>query len=57
MTLEMKEDDFIVSKTDPKGRIIYVNKIFMQMAEYTEAELLGHPPQYRASSADAKSCL
>lgn len=43
MIIEMKEDDFIVSKTDTRGRITYVNKIFMQMAEYTEAELLGKP--------------
>ena len=39
----MKENDFIVSKTDLKGRITYVNKIFMEMAEYTEEELLGKP--------------
>ena len=43
MLLEMKENDFIVSKTDLKGRITYVNKIFMEMAEYTEEELLGKP--------------
>ena len=43
MTLEMNEDDFIVSKTDTKGKLTYVNKIFMEMAEYTEEELLGKP--------------
>ncbi|EDZ63323.1 PAS/PAC sensor protein [Sulfurimonas gotlandica GD1] len=43
MLKEMKEDDFIVSKTDLKGRITYTNKIFMDMAEYSEAELLGKP--------------
>ena len=43
MIKEMKDDDFIVSKTDLKGRITYVNKIFMQMAEFTEEELLGKP--------------
>lgn len=43
MTKEMKENDFIVSKTDLKGRITYVNKIFMEMAGYTEKELLGQP--------------
>ena len=43
MTKEMKEDDFIVSKTDLKGRITYVNKIFMQMADYNEDELIGKP--------------
>lgn len=43
MVLEMKPDDFIVSKTDTKGRITYTNKIFMKMAEYSEEELLGKP--------------
>lgn len=43
MLKEMQENDFIVSKTDLKGRIIYCNKIFMQMAEYSEDELLGKP--------------
>ena len=43
MLKEMHEDDFIVSKTDLKGRLTYVNKIFMSMADYTEEELLGQP--------------
>ncbi len=43
MLKEMKENDFIVSKTDLKGRITYVNKIFMVMGEYSEKELLGKP--------------
>jgi len=43
MQKEMQKNDFIVSKTDLKGRITYVNKIFMHMAEYTEEELLGKP--------------
>jgi len=43
MTREMGENDFIVSKTDTKGRLTYVNKIFMDLAEYTEEELLGKP--------------
>ena len=37
---KMAENDFIVSKTDLKGRITYANRIFMQMAEYSESELL-----------------
>lgn len=37
------EDDLIVSKTDPKGRITYANKTFCRMAGYDEAELLGQP--------------
>ncbi len=43
MLKEMKKDDFIVSKTDLKGRITYTNKIFMVMSDYTEDELLGKP--------------
>jgi len=39
----MNDEDFIVSKTDLKGRITYCNKIFMDMAEYSEDELLGKP--------------
>ncbi len=37
----MNDDDFIVSKTDLKGRITYANRIFMKMAGYNESELLG----------------
>jgi len=43
MTRELGENDFIVSKTDTKSRLTYVNKIFMDLAEYTEEELLGKP--------------
>lgn len=43
MIKELKEDDFIVSKTDLKGNIIYCNKIFIEISEYTEKELLNKP--------------
>ena len=43
MLKQMNRNDFIVSKTDLQGRITYSNKIFMQMGEYTEDELLGQP--------------
>ncbi|MBW6488367.1 PAS domain-containing protein [Sulfurimonas sp.] len=43
MQKEMAENDFIVSKTDLTGKITYCNKIFMNMAEYSEDELLGKP--------------
>ncbi|MDY0122663.1 PAS domain-containing protein [Sulfurimonas sp.] len=43
MLKEMADNDFIVSKTDLKGKITYCNKIFMKMAEYKEEELLGKP--------------
>jgi PAS domain S-box-containing protein len=37
----MNDGDFIVSKTDLKGRITYANRIFMSVAGYSESELLG----------------
>jgi PAS domain S-box-containing protein len=39
----VSEGDFIVSKTDPKGRITYANRLFMQISGYRENELLGRP--------------
>lgn len=39
----MKNDDFIVSKTDTKGKITYGNEIFIKMSGYSEEELLGTP--------------
>ncbi|MCW9014902.1 MAG: PAS domain-containing protein [Gammaproteobacteria bacterium] len=51
----MRDDDFIVSKTSPKGLITYGNKIFIEFSGYTESELLGkqhnivrHPDMPRA---------
>jgi PAS domain S-box-containing protein len=51
----MRDEDFIVSKTDEKGRISYCNRIFMEFAGYEESELLGsqhnivrHPDMPRA---------
>lgn len=37
------DDEIIVSKTDLKGRITYANKIFLDIADYTEKEVLGQP--------------
>jgi len=37
----MKEEDFIVSKTDTKGFITYVNRIFVNMAGWSRQELIG----------------
>lgn len=52
----MREDDFIVSKTNPKGIITYGNPIFIEFSGYTEAELIGsqhniirHPDMPRAA--------
>lgn len=35
----MRDNDFIVSKTDLKGRITYANHIFMEFAGYSAREL------------------
>lgn len=37
----MRENDFIVSKTDLTGRILYGNEIFIEFSGYSEEELLG----------------
>jgi len=39
----LSKDEFIVSKTDTKGKIIYGNKIFIKISGYEESELLGSP--------------
>jgi PAS domain S-box-containing protein len=39
----MRGDDFIISKTDLKGRISYCNRVFIEFSGYTESELLGAP--------------
>ncbi len=39
----LKEEDFIVSKTDLKSRILYGNKIFIKISGWDEEELLGKP--------------
>lgn len=36
-------DEIIVSKTDLKGRMTYVNRAFCKVAGYTEMELIGKP--------------
>lgn len=36
-------EGFLVSKTDPKGRILYCNQEFISISGYTEKELLGKP--------------
>ena len=43
MQILMKENDFIVSKTDLKGLITYGNEIFIKMSGYQEHELLNAP--------------
>ncbi|MBI9072455.1 MAG: PAS domain-containing protein [Melioribacteraceae bacterium] len=36
----LRDEDFIVSKTDLKGKITYCNEIFIEFAKYDEADLL-----------------
>lgn len=38
-----EDNEIIVSKTDLKGRITYANRVFLEIADYTEAEVLGQP--------------
>lgn len=38
-----EDDEIIVSKTDTKGRLTYVNDVFLRLASYTEKECLGQP--------------
>ncbi len=54
----LPENSYIVSKTDTKGRITYAKRIFMDMAKYSEKELLGiqhniirHPDMPRGLSS------
>jgi PAS domain S-box-containing protein len=37
------KNDIIVSKTDLKGHLTYVNRVFMAISDYEERELLGQP--------------
>lgn len=35
------EEEIIVSKTDPTGRIVYVNQTLLKISDFTEEDLLG----------------
>lgn len=37
------DDEIIVSKTDVKGRLTYVNDVFLRVSAYAEDELIGKP--------------
>lgn len=39
-------DEIIVSKTDPRGRITYVNKVFLTISGYSEEEAIGRPHSF-----------
>ena len=39
----MGEEELIVSKTDPKGRITYANHVFVRVSQFSLEELIGTP--------------
>ena len=41
--IQLTDATLIVSKTDLKGRITYINKDFLDISGFTEAELIGQP--------------
>ena len=41
--VSLSDDEFIVSKTDLKGKLTYINRTFMRISGFPEAELLGFP--------------
>lgn len=41
--LSFDDKEFIVSKTDLTGKIIYCNEVFIQISGYSESELLNQP--------------
>ncbi|BBI47712.1 hypothetical protein HORIV_01330 [Vreelandella olivaria] len=41
--IELKEDDFLVSRTDTKGRITYANPAFIDISGFEHEELIGAP--------------
>lgn len=42
----VQADDFLVSKTDTKGRITYASPSFVKITGYSEVELLGKPHNF-----------
>lgn len=41
--VELSQDDFLVSRTDLKGRITYANPAFIEISGYRHDELMGAP--------------
>ncbi|RIX41188.1 MAG: PAS domain S-box protein [Rhodocyclales bacterium GT-UBC] len=41
--VQLRSDTLIVSKTDLKGRITYINRDFVEVSGFSEAELIGEP--------------
>jgi PAS domain S-box-containing protein len=40
--MPMKDNDFIVSKTNLKGQIVYANQIFVRFSGYRQSEIYNH---------------
>lgn len=38
---KLGEEEIIVSKTDPSGRVTYVNETFTKISDFTEADIIG----------------
>ncbi len=41
--VQMQDDQLLVSKTDTGGRIVFINKAFLDISGFSEEELLGAP--------------
>ncbi|WP_339862061.1 PAS domain-containing protein [Paremcibacter congregatus] len=52
----LEEHDVIVSKTDLKGRILYVNETFRRISQFSEQELVGEPHSI-IRHADMPRCI
>ena len=46
--VELKDSTTIVSKTDLKGRITFVNRDFLEISGFAEEELMGESTKYCA---------
>ncbi|GGW67468.1 MULTISPECIES: methyl-accepting chemotaxis protein [Halomonadaceae] len=42
-TLELTDDQVLISRSDRQGNITYVNQTFIEVSGYSQAELLGEP--------------
>ena len=53
----LKENEYIVSKTDLKGRITYTNRPFVDISGFTDEGVDRRRPQHRAPSRHARGRL